>query len=196
MRLVENKDFIMVWDDILDPSNCQFVIDHFEYAKSMGLTYSRQEVEHIPTVAKKDETYFPMDENIEELQIANSKIFGNLRNTLRLVVDKYIQEHSGLTNSTFAFNTFRLQKTAIGGGYHAWHHERGDNENIYRVLAVILYLNDVEEGGETEFFHQHKRVKPKAGRLVIWPAGFTHTHRGNPPISGEKYIITTWGVFA
>lgn len=196
MRLTENKDFTMVWDDAFSPEMCKHVIDHFEYAKSMGLTYSRQRVEGIPTIAKKDDTYFPMDEQIEELQIANSQIFGQLRNTLQIATHQYIQEHSGLTGKEFAFNTFRLQKTPIGGGYHAWHHERGDNENIYRVLAVILYLNDVEEGGETEFFHQHKRIQSKAGRLVIWPAGFTHTHRGNPPISNEKYIITTWGLFA
>lgn len=196
MILTENKDFIMVWDNIFSQEMCNQVIEHFNYAKSLGLTYSRQQVEGIPTVAKKDETYFPVDEMIEELQIANSKIFSTLKDVLQPITHQYVQEYSGLTNATFAFNTFRLQKTPIGGGYHAWHHERGDNENIYRVLAVILYLNDVHEGGETEFFHQHKRLQPKAGRLCIWPAGFTHTHRGNPPLSNEKYIITTWGQFA
>jgi hypothetical protein len=56
----------------------------------------------------------------------------------------------------------------------------------------MLYLNDVEEGGETEFLYLKKRIKPQQNRLLIWPAGFTHTHRGNPPLSNNKYIITGW----
>ena len=56
----------------------------------------------------------------------------------------------------------------------------------------MLYLNDVDDGGETEFLHQSKRVKPEEGTFLIWPAGFTHMHRGNPPLKGEKYIVTSW----
>ena len=55
-----------------------------------------------------------------------------------------------------------------------------------------IYLNDVEEGGETEFLHQSVRVKPKTGRIVFWPAGYPFVHRGNPPLKGEKYIMTGW----
>ena len=51
---------------------------------------------------------------------------------------------------------------------------------------------DIEEGGETEFLHFSKRVKPKTGRIVIWPAAFPYVHRGNPPLAGEKYILTSW----
>jgi hypothetical protein len=56
-------------------------------------------------------------------------------------------------------------------------------------------LNDVEEGGETEFYYQDKKIKPKAGRMVIAPSGFTHTHRGNVPTSNDKYILTSWVLF-
>jgi hypothetical protein len=61
-----------------------------------------------------------------------------------------------------------------------------------RIMAFMLYLNDVEVGGETEFLYQKTRIKPQKDRLVIWPAGYTHPHRGNPPLSNEKYIITGW----
>ena len=56
----------------------------------------------------------------------------------------------------------------------------------------MIYLNDVEEGGETEFLYQKIRIKPKSNMGLIWPGGFTHTHRGNPPLSGTKYILTGW----
>ncbi len=76
--------------------------------------------------------------------------------------------------------------------YHVWHNEDDTPQNMRRVATFILYLNDVEEGGETEFLYYPKRVKAKTGRFILWPAGFTHTHRGNPPISNTKYIVTGW----
>jgi len=56
----------------------------------------------------------------------------------------------------------------------------------------MLYLNNIEQGGETEFLYQIKRIKPEADKLLIWPAGYTHVHRGNPPLSNDKYILTGW----
>lgn len=86
----------------------------------------------------------------------------------------------------------KIQKTSPSEGFHNWHTENSDSQNFRRVLATTVYLNDVEEGGETEFLYLSRRVKPKAGRVVIWPAGFPYVHRGNPPLSGEKYILTSW----
>jgi hypothetical protein len=76
-----------------------------------------------------------------------------------------------------------------------WHYESDNRETCHRLLAWMVYLNDVEEGGETEFLYQHKRIKPKQGTLVIWPASFTHTHRGNSPLSNVKYVVTGWTEF-
>ena len=55
----------------------------------------------------------------------------------------------------------------------------------------MVYLNEVEEGGETEWLYQKKRVSPQKGMVVLWPGSFTHLHRGNPPMS-DKYIATGW----
>ena len=63
------------------------------------------------------------------------------------------------------------------------------------MFAFTLYLNDVEEGGETEFLYLSRRIEAKVGRLAIFPASFEYTHRGNPPISNEKYILTGWVEF-
>ena len=85
----------------------------------------------------------------------------------------------------------KMQLTLPGEGYHLWHCEW--NHNLpKRVLAYALFLNDVEEGGELEFLHQSIRIKPRKGDFVIWPAYFTHIHRGNPPISNDKWIVTGW----
>ena len=83
-----------------------------------------------------------------------------------------------------------VQKTEPGQGYHRWHCEQA--KYSHRVAACMMYLNDDFEGGETEFLYQNKRIVPKRGQFLIWPATYTHAHRGNPPLSGKKYITTSW----
>jgi hypothetical protein len=85
----------------------------------------------------------------------------------------------------------KIQKTRPGEGYHSWHYESTPN-TPYRKLATMLYLNDDFEGGETEFLYQHYRVKPKAGKFVIFPCDWAWAHRGNPPLDKDKYIVTAW----
>jgi hypothetical protein len=62
----------------------------------------------------------------------------------------------------------------------------------YPQASVLLFLNDDFEGGETEFLHQSRRIEPKRGRIIVFPTTYTHVHRGNPPLDGKKYILTSW----
>lgn len=105
-----------------------------------------------------------------------------------------------LVNYVFRLGEINAQKYSKGqGGYPYWHSEiypqPASTEALHRNLLFMFYLNDVEKGGETEFYYQGKKITPKAGRMVIAPAGFTHTHRGNKPISNDKYILTSWVLF-
>ena len=86
----------------------------------------------------------------------------------------------------------KIQKTMPGGGYHIWHPEMQSIHEKGRCLVFMLYLNDVEEGGETEFLYQKRRIQPKKDRLLIWPCSYTHTHRGNTVLAGEKFVLTGW----
>lgn len=100
----------------------------------------------------------------------------------------------------FRFGDINMQKyEAETGGYPYWHSEvypqLPDNEALHRILLFMYYLNDVDEGGETEFYYQNRSIKPEKGSMVIAPAYFTHTHRGNVPLSGDKQIITSWVLF-
>ena len=98
-----------------------------------------------------------------------------------------------LYDDKFFYTKIKIQKTLPTQGYHVWHIEHGKGYFMEpRAFVYTIYLNDVEAGGETEFLHQSVRVKPVTGRIVIWPAGFPYVHRGNPPLSGEKYILTSW----
>lgn len=85
-----------------------------------------------------------------------------------------------------------IQRTRPDQGYHIWHCESSGLASSSRVLAYTLYLNNVTTGGETEYIYQKTKIAPEQGLLVLWPAFFTHPHRGNPPYSNDKYIITGW----
>jgi hypothetical protein len=90
----------------------------------------------------------------------------------------------------------KIQKTPPRGGYHFWHCESFNKETAIRALAWMIYLNDIPAGeGETEFIWQKLRVQPEAGKCLLWPTQFTHTHRGNPVYSTTKYIATGWYTF-
>tara|TARA_R100000742_G_C4216590_1_gene41515 strand:+ start:19 stop:627 length:609 start_codon:yes stop_codon:yes gene_type:complete len=115
----------------------------------------------------------------------------------RYIINKalsyYVKDFPYLsTNSNWWSGSMALQKTEPMEGYHTFHCEDLGWRVRNRVLAWTVYLNDVEEGGETEFLYQQLKIKPKANTAAIWPGGFTYLHRGNPPISETKYILTGW----
>ena len=78
------------------------------------------------------------------------------------------------------------------GGFKIWHTERSNIKNSKRALVFMTYLNDIDDGGETEFLYQKIKIKPKKGLSLIWPSDFTHTHRGIPSPTEEKMIVTGW----
>ena len=76
--------------------------------------------------------------------------------------------------------------------YQQIHCELDNNEDsITRAFVFMIYLNDIEEGGQTEFVDHNFKTEPKAGNLYIWPAGPTHFHRG-VPCNVSKYFLTGW----
>ena len=87
---------------------------------------------------------------------------------------------------------FNLQHYAPNEGFFSWHCERSSNQSLQRGLVFMTFLNDVTDGGETEFLFQNIKVKPEKGKTLIWPTDFTHMHRGITSHSQDKYIATGW----
>ena len=111
--------------------------------------------------------------------------------------DKAIAE---LARACLRPGAINLQWYSAGeGGYPYWHCELYPRdaraETLHRHLLWTLYLNDGFEQGETEFLFQKLKVKPRTGSLLIAPTAFTHTHRGNRPHNGDKFIATSWILF-
>ena len=88
--------------------------------------------------------------------------------------------------------SFNIQKYDPGGHFSALHSERTSLNTLHRLFAWMTYLNDVDDGGQTNFSHYGIKIKPKIGKTLIWPAEWTHAHAGEILKSGTKYIITGW----
>ncbi|MHA6205682.1 2OG-Fe(II) oxygenase [Dyella soli] len=105
-----------------------------------------------------------------------------------------------LARQVFKPGAINLQRYRAGtGGYPYWHCELfprdASAETLHRHLLWTVYLNDGFAEGETEFLYQQRKITPRTGSLLIAPAAFTHTHRGNRPHGGDKYIATSWVMF-
>ena len=125
---------------------------------------------------------------------ASSKLATMLFPGFKPCVTEYLESIGILRSKKFLLHDLKLKKIPAGGGFHNWHYENGSLSVAARQFVVQLYLNDDFDGGETEFLYQQRREESVAGDIIIFPASYTHTHRGNPPFGGDKYIATSWGV--
>jgi len=87
---------------------------------------------------------------------------------------------------------FNIQKYVSGGHFNTIHSERTNIISLQRILVWMTYLNEVPDGGETEFPFYGLKVTPEKGKTLIWPAEWTHAHRGTIVKQGPKFIITGW----
>lgn len=194
--MTEIKDFVLVMDDFLPSDFCNALMANMDKSFEMGFGYNRQTADKVTTLKKKDDLFYGADVfSFDALMpTAMSSVFND--NFWNLAYTAYCEEYPILTElGMHTVHGTKLQRTKVGGGYHVWHCEQSDSNTSARLMTFIVYLNDVEDGGETELLYQHQRIKPKQGRLVLFPASYTHTHRGNPPLSNTKYIMTGWVEF-
>jgi len=117
------------------------------------------------------------------------------------IKDQYIDKYKFINYGQKPWNisnTVKIQKYTPGQSYYAWHAEvaGGSIDEMKRILVYSTFLNDIKEGGETEFYYQKQKIKPKQGRTILFPSIWTHTHKGLPAPKETKYIITGWYSYA
>ena len=167
-------DFIGVFPDAVEPTFCDYLCQYVDQASQVA----PRNFTHVKDKQICLDAFSP-GEAKGLMEYVNGCLF------------YYINEVSYLTNFSYISALVLLQKTEPTQGYHMFHGENINWNVSDRTLAWMVYLNDVEEGGETEWLYQQRKIKPEKGTVVIWPGSFTHLHRGNPPMS-EKYIATGW----
>lgn len=131
-----------------------------------------------------------------DVTLMHSPLGTQYMRALRRVAGLYIEKYpwSGKLVPWDVLEPIGIQHYAPGGGYKIWHFERDNSSDqiARRHLAFMTYLNDVEDGGGTEFLHQRLTVKAEKGLTLIWPVEWNFTHRGVVSATEEKYIITGW----
>ena len=206
--------FIEIYDDLLDSNSCQSVIQYFNQFKDKD----KYRFIH----SRDTETKKSIDFNVDFAEIDNEIPYTPFRqfNTILLppvveAIGRYKITYPFLDNiaSWCLRSGYNIQYYSEGQGYsglHCEHASRWKNINNQeldlgslnaedhslpgdRMLVWMMYLNDAQSG--TEFPHQATTIQPKEGRVVVWPAYWTHPHKGVTPNKGDKYIATGWCSF-
>ena len=132
----------------------------------------------------------------KEINLPGNEAFKAYFDQLFECYKNYVDEWTFLEeiSERLEIGSFNLQRYQPGQHFKKIHTERFSLETLHRVFAFMTYLNDVQvqDGGSTYFSHYDLEIQPRKGLTVIWPAEWTHAHRGNRLKGGSKYIITGW----
>ena len=179
-------DYVSYWDNVLRKDTCDEIIQRFE-----------------SKVDQHEETVLNGHRHFTEINITKhigdwEDVQNTLLDTMQLHLGKYMRQwkiNGKNWPKDLAYEQFRMKRyLANDKEEFKFHVDVGDYESARRFLVMFFYLNDVEEGGETEFRKSpfsdiEESVKPVTGRMVIFPPFWTFPHAGLKPVSGPKYII-------
>lgn len=189
---------IAVCDGFVDPEICNKVDDllteHWDVllgaevlseGKSMaGVDRTVKNSTDMQLSREMGEGFYSLGWYEEEIQFGITKALNN-----------YVNQYEGLAGLSWPLEDtgFQVQRYDEGHGFYVEHIDGGPfGETKDRFLVVILYLNDVEVGGATNFTKHNLRVEPKSGRIVIFPVHWLYPHKGEIPLSSHKTILTTF----
>ena len=202
INLFKNNNFIHHSRGLLTSEQCENLIYYYKMMKffhtegALGADNSRR-------VDRKEKacTEIYVDTNVfSDIKSGSYMIFLPIIKALNAACTEYQKKYSFLSGEGVAswtlFNNFKIQYYKPTEAYYRTHCENdGYGQSIQylgRMLAWMVYLNDVNDGGETSFPTQNVKFKPRCGDVLIWPAFWTHPHNGIPSPTQEKYIATGW----
>lgn len=181
---MELNRYIRVYDDVLDANLCKNAIDLFRKSEAVIRFQTPQcSILHVTEQAEvqKDANWLAIQNQLVSVCRAIGQQY-----MIDAECEKYWPKENGLEG-------FRMHRYAADeGDSFSEHIDVGNYESARRFLGFFMYLNDVEEGGETEFTWTFTKIKPKMGSVLTFPPTWQYPHQGNPPISEDKYIITSY----
>ncbi|MGI9302383.1 MAG: 2OG-Fe(II) oxygenase [Gammaproteobacteria bacterium] len=194
MKLLGPDEFIAYTESLLEPGLCAEIITAFDAsdevcAGKVLYSGSGDDAEH---VQNKDKISY-------DLEIVADGYWGDIYSRLHSAVSTALAQYISSLPSLQAFpmecTGYKIQMYPRNEGQFTWHFDSLSPTGQRRIVAMIVYLNDVSTGGETAFYYQQKAIAPKAGDGILFPTAWTHMHCGCIPQSGDKYIISTFFQF-
>jgi len=172
--------YIKVYDDALDASFCDALIEKFEMLEDKQVSTDLEGVRHFTEINLARTPEFR-----EEFLVMQQQAQANIQQYMQ---DAGIEE--GQWPEKSGFEEFRMKRYEPNDrDEFSYHVDVQDHASARRYLVFFWYLNDVEEGGETHFFDIDQGVKPAKGRLLMFPPQWNYPHAGKKPISNTKYIV-------
>ena len=172
------KEFFFSDDDM---SICDGLIEY--HSNNMEYKYAGNTQGGKALKRSTDVTIYPASQN-PFVQMYRKLLFDYVR--------EYLASYDNPLGQLTIAEGFNIQHYKPSEGFLSWHSERSLHQTHQRALVFMTYLNDVQDGGGTDFKYQGKRHHAQKGKTLIWPSDFTHTHRGEPSPTQEKYIATGW----
>jgi hypothetical protein len=188
----EFNDFIGIWPNFVPKPFCEKLIKYGDSVLNEEIAVDTTSVEIMDGQSMYGKTQNRKDKSFL-INYASIDYTYQLNQFLKSCMLHYMYEYSQLKEVSLVSFDLKFQRTPPGGGYHLWHYENASPAFAQREVTWMVYLNDVEDGGETEFQFQKRRIKPTQGTVVLFPAGMTHVHKGNLVLGDKnKYIVTGW----
>ena len=176
---------------IVTPNLCENLIEAFKAAKELGFVHEGLSAKGVDKKWKDSE-----DVSLNCLPAQQyKKHVTEYREHVMQSIRSYISEFKVLATSGAKVGFLeppQIQHYEPGGAFFGEHYESSGLDISHRILAFMTYLNTVNKGGGTHFLYQDHICNAKVGSTIVWPAGFTHAHKGIPAPNEHKYIITGW----
>lgn len=184
VHLTELRPFICVADNILNKDICDQIIERFEKDSNKYEARVGANARIDPNIRTG------VDLSISKLEHWKD-IDDILFNVYRSVLTAYMEKFDILKTFSLHDKGYIVQRVNPGQAYN-WHSDNVNIATASRQVIALLYLRTIHKGGATQFKYQNLDVQPEAGKILIFPAVWTHKHRGMTPISETKYSIISW----
>ncbi|MAR18449.1 MAG: hypothetical protein CML44_03660 [Rhodobacteraceae bacterium] len=189
MKAEKITDLIVVLKNHIPDETCDEILEWFKSNKHLqqeGVVYSTDGGKDLGPSVKKDfknaiQTHVPPEASISD------KMTDITISALREASSRYPVPSDGITLNDYCVRVYPKDE-----GIFKLHVDQRGFGTVSRLFACIMYLNDVKEGGETEFPDWNIAVRPEKGKVLLFPCNYLFRHKGNVPISEEKYIATNF----
>lgn len=177
IRPVRYAGAVEVYDSVITADDCDKVL---RYASTLPWERSATGEGMQTDIRTSSSTFIPLQ------ALTNPTFIYEIGRTVYRYLDAYGKKYQ------VGFGTIEpacINRYEPGQEYRA---HADDGVPSPRIVSALIYLNDVEEGGETHFPLFDVTVKPSKGRLIVFPSNFAYLHEARPPLSGEKYSMAIW----
>lgn len=191
MKIVPAAESVFYVKELISADLCHTIIENYrrDPRKHPGYTVSHQG-------EKKLQDGIKVSTDLEIMKGGSwTAAFDELNLAVNTAITNVAAQIAVLPEWPLWWTGYKIQHYKKNEGHFKWHFDALGPGTWHRQIAMIVYLNSVQDGGETCFHRQSLRVKPVAGDALFFPTFWTHAHCGEVPRSEDKYVVSSFVSF-